>query len=494
MLIVGASSNGRRSGCEVGASFERGRVPDILAGAVRPCRGEGNTLVTTGSVRSPGGGVWKVVGNNAASKVLVLGLSGAFAIVTTRLIIQHFGIDAYAQYGLLASMSSLVPFADLGMSAAIINTVASAGTPQSDDNVRRTLVSALRVLFVSGAALIAIGALFTLLGLWPDLLGEGLNPSGGSTAAFLCVMIFGLTLPMGVGQRVLTGLGKNHVQIRAQALVAPAFLVAVGIFVALQLPAGNYLAVASYAANALLAVVSLYLAAKLLRPQLRSALSAVPKLRTVRGVSVMNVAWPMLAQMLALPIAMQTDRLLLSHLTGTTELSQYNLASQLFGMIIQTISAAGVALWPVFAKARSDANVRSPYTLTAGFFGGGLFLAAVLALLSPWLTGIVSDGRIDLDAWLVWGFVAFVGAQAAKYPLGMYMTDLRGLRFQVLPIFILVPVNLGLSWMLIGVVGPGGPIMGSAIAVTLCQVLPNLWYVRRDLARRRAIEPTASGT
>lgn len=79
----------------------------------------------------------------------------------------------------------------------------------------------------------------------------------------------------------------------------------------------------------------------------------------------------------------------------------------------------------------------------------------------------------------------FVTVQAIKYPLGMYMTDATGLRFQVLPIVLMVPLNLALSWALIAPLGAAGPILGSAISVLLCQVAPNLWYVRRDLARRR---------
>jgi len=83
-------------------------------------------------------------------------------------------------------------------------------------------------------------------------------------------------------------------------------------------------------------------------------------------------------------------------------------------------------------------------------------------------------------------FVLFVGLQAAKYPIGMYMTDKTGLTFQVAPILVMVPLTLGLSWFLIGEIGAAGPVLGSAIAVALCQVVPNLWYVSRDLSRRRA--------
>jgi O-antigen/teichoic acid export membrane protein len=66
----------------------------------------------------------------------------------------------------------------------------------------------------------------------------------------------------------------------------------------------------------------------------------------------------------------------------------------------------------------------------------------------------------------------------------MYMTDARGLRYQALWIVALLPVNLGLSWILAVQIGAAGPIIGSAVGVLVCQVMANWIYVRRDLARR----------
>lgn len=429
-------------------------------------------------------GVRRVLAANVVSKAAVLGVSGVLALFTTHLILRHFGVAAYAQYGLLASMTALIPFADLGMSAAVINIVAGSSSPRTDEQVRLTLLSALRVLIVSAAVIAGIAVVISVAGLWPVILGKGLLPGGG-IAALACVLVFAVTLPMGIGQRILTGLGLNHIQIRTQFIPAPLMLAFVALMVLLHRTPSNLLPVVSYVGGTLIAGSSLYLAARYLSPQLRTVLRDLRHFRSVRGGAVMNVAWPMLAQMIALPIAMQTDRLLLSHLAPTAELAQYNLASQLFGMITQTINTAGVALWPVFAKARTANEIRSPWGLTLAFLGGGFGLAALLGVLLPWFAPLISGGRISLSPWLIVGFVLFVAAQGAKYPVGMYMTDARGLRFQVLPIFIMVPVNLGLSWLLISPLGAAGPILGSAIAVTLCQVLPNLLYVRRDLAKRR---------
>ncbi len=73
---------------------------------------------------------WKKVGRSAGVRVLVLPVSAILGIVNTRLIIEHFGQAAYAQYGLLVGIGSLLPFADLGVSAAVMNVVAGSDHPE----------------------------------------------------------------------------------------------------------------------------------------------------------------------------------------------------------------------------------------------------------------------------------------------------------------------------------------------------------------------------
>jgi O-antigen/teichoic acid export membrane protein len=425
------------------------------------------------------------VGTTAAAKIVVMGLSGVLGILTSRMIISHFGTDAYGQYGLLTTMTALLPFADLGIAAVVINTIAGSTEPRTDLLVRRTIVTAVRILIASGSVIAGVGIIITLVGGWPTLLGHGLIPGSGSIAAMSCLITFGVVLPFTIGQRILIGLRRTGTQVASQVVVAPFMFLSVVILVAFSVPAGSYLAVFSYVGNGLISVVCVLISARLLSPQVGRALREVPRLRSVPGVPVMHTAWPMLAQMLALPVAMQTDRLLISHLTVGDQLAKYNLASQLFGLVLQTISTAGVALWPIYAKARSNSSIESPAKPTLWFLTGGLVLAGTLALASPWIVKFVAGDKIHLDGWLLGGFVVFAALQASKYPVGMYMTDKRGLSFQVLPILIMVPLNLGISWWLIGVVGPGGTIIGSAVSVLLCQVIPNVFYVRRDLARRR---------
>lgn len=429
------------------------------------------------------------VGSTAVAKVLVMGVSGLLGLFTSRIIISRFGTDSYAQYGLLTSFPSLLPFADLGMAAIVINAVAGSESVRTDRYVRNSITTAMRILIVAGGVIIASSFLITALGLWPTLLGQGLT-AGGSLGAFACLAVFGLVLPLTVGPRIMVGLRKTAAQVASQSVVAPFIFLSVTLAVALAAPIGDYLAVLSYLGSAMVAIICLIMAGRAIRPQLGQAIREIPQLRRAPSLSAFHLAWPMLVQMIALPVAMQTDRLLLSHLTSGDELAQYNLTSQLFGMVLQAIMAGGMALWPIYAKARASKDIRSPFKPALWFLGCGLLLAGILALASPLIAQFVSGGKIVLDFWLIAGFVFFVGTQAMKYPLGMYMTDKRGLQFQVIPILIMVPINLGISWWLIGVVGPGGPIIGSAVSVLLCQVIPNFVYVSRDLKRRASVATT----
>jgi hypothetical protein len=63
------------------------------------------------------------------------------------------------------------------------------------------------------------------------------------------------------------------------------------------------------------------------------------------------------------------------------------------------------------------------------------------------------------------------------------MTDGAGLRAQVLPIVLMIPLNLGLTWWAIPHLGAAGPVWATSVSVLVCQVVPNALWVRRSMAR-----------
>lgn len=438
-------------------------------------------------------GVWTAMARSGGVRLLVLPVSAVLGIVVTRLIVENYGEAAFAQYGLLVGIGALLPFADLGMSAAVMNAVGGSESPRTDEHVRRVLVTAVRVLIGSTAVLLLVAAGITVAGLWPTLLGDGLMPGAGPLAAGACLALIALAMPLGIGQRVLSGLGRNHVSIAVLGFQTPLVLAVLAVLLWIDLPVGPAVAVIPYATTLLLAGCCTLVAARLLRPAARDVLRRVRHLRTERGAQVLDVAWPMLVQMIALPIAMQTDRIVLSHRAGTQELAEYNLASQMFTPIWAVVSAAGVTLWPVFARARARGRDRSPFPMAAAFGAAAAVMALGVALASPLLSELATGGAITLGPLVVVTFAVLMVVQAVKYPLGMFMTDARGLRFQAMTIVCALPVNVALSWSLAEPLGAAGPVIGSVVGVTCSQVLTSAWYVRRRLRTARTPSGTAPG-
>jgi O-antigen/teichoic acid export membrane protein len=436
---------------------------------------------------------WRGIGVNAGARFVVMPVTAVLGIVATRLIIDSYGQVAYVQYGLIVGIAALLPFADLGLSAVVMNAVAESDDVHHDEALRGVLLTSFRLLLVSGAVIVLIAALLTQLRLWPHLLGQGLMPRGGPVAG-ACLALVGIALPFGVGQRVLTGLGKNHVTIILTGAQSPVVLLALGLVVTLGLPAGPLLALLPYLALLLLAVVLTVLAGRLVRPTLWGAARQV--FRRVRGGRVSHVAWPMLVLMVATPLAMQTDRIVLSHVSTVPDLARYSLGAQMFLPIWSLTNAAGLALWPVFARARAKGGQDSPASFALVF--GGLAAAAALTIsfASPVLARLASGGQIRLDWELLLAFSALQILQATTYPFGIYLTDSAGLRFQVWMVLIMLPVNLGLSLVLGHVWGAVGPVIGSAVGVLIFQLLANWWYSARVIRRRaaqRVVDAAAGG-
>lgn len=424
-------------------------------------------------------GVLRSVGGSALARVLVLPISAILGIIITRLILDGYGQAAYGQYILLVGLAGLIPFADLGLGAAIMNAVAGARDARTDEHFRGVLVSSLRVLAICGPSLIVVAIVIYIGGWWPLLLGGGLTPGSGPLAATLCIGVFGANVLLAFGQRILVALGLNFLVVVLGGIQSPIVLLVLWVMIRTG-AGGGYIAVVSYAATSLICLICLIMAARRIRPMLGSAMREAAD-RRVKGERVFNTAWPMLVQMVALPIAMSSDRVVLSQIGTLHDLTQYSLASQMFTPIFGVIAAAGMSLWPVFARARATGGA-APWktgTMALTFAGMAAVATTVMSLCAGFLARVASGGRIQLSVPLLVTFSVFIVIQSAKYPYGMYLTDARGLRFQAFWILVLLPLNLGLTIALTPALGSVGPLIGSIVGVVSCQLVPNFIAVRR---------------
>lgn len=434
------------------------------------------------------------------ARALTMVVSLVFGVLTTRMILGETGIEHYALYSMLVTFPALLAFTDLGSGAVIVNSVATSQDLRSDVKLRSEITSVGRILVAFATGTMTLNIVLLLTGGWSALLGDAGELPNAPPAAFVCVSIFCTGVPVGIWVRILLGLRKNHLVILLQGLISP--LTYLGVWLLLNLGGPDlwsFLAIASFSASFLVSVIGLALTARRTSPLIPSAARMLPHPRRHPGVRVMDVGWPMLAQLITYPIAVSSQRFVLAQSASHADVAEYGVAGQVFFALNGLVIAAGVALWPQYANRRQSGQLsRGPYLLSLVFALGVAIASLVVWLIGGWLFGFITDGSLEVQPQTIFWFGAMITMTAAVYPLGMFIMDKPGIRFQVLPTLSMAAMSFGLALLLSPMLGIVGPLMGATIALAVCQLVPFILYIRKHrerlLGRADAVNVSAERT
>ena len=406
-------------------------------------------------------------------------------VITTRMILGETDIQHYALYSLLITIPSLLTFTDLGSGAVLVNAVATSDDIRTDRRLRLQITSVGRVLLMFATGLMLINTVLLVTGGWRALFGDAGAIPGAALAAFLCVTLFSLSITLGVWFRILLGQRRNHIVILVQGMISPVTLG--GVWLMLTFGGrdfDSYLAIASYGASLFSAIVGFALVTRSTAPLIPDALRMLLRFRSVRGVRVMDVGWPMLAQMVTYPIAVGSQRYVLAQFGTPTDVAEYGVAGQVFFALNGLVMAAGVALWPQFARLRHKGELRRGPFLLSLIFAGAIAAATFLVWwVSPWLFGFITQGELEVRTLTIFAFGCMIMLTAAVYPLGMFIMDKPGIRFQVVPTLAMATVSIILSLVLTPILGIVGPLIGVSFALIVCQIIPYSIYIHRHRER-----------
>jgi O-antigen/teichoic acid export membrane protein len=418
--------------------------------------------------------------SSAGARVVTLPLSAVFGLLTSKLVLDKYGIETFAYFGLLVSIIGLMSFTDFGVGAALNNTVAAKVERDTTVDLARVLLTVIRTLCISSLLVLLLGALATVFDLWSALLGASGESQALQWATGLCWAIFALAIPLGVGQRLLVAGGRAYQQVLLQGLqpiLTFGFLVLIA-----RIDAPNWwVPVMAFASYWLTNFAMTCLAVRTFPRSTKWAIQNVYKFRRVSGAVISPVARPMFVIVVALTLSLQSDRLVVSHFAGVVALSVFNISAQLFGPIGSLISVTSGTLWPYFARNRAAPEGELVRTVLAVVAGTAALCVVVTALAGPislWL----SQGRLEVHLELCLAYTVLLLCQSAQAPLGNIATDQRALQFQSRCTLIALPVNVVVSILLTIAYGNIGPLWGSAIATLFVQFIPLLIYVRRRLA------------
>jgi O-antigen/teichoic acid export membrane protein len=422
---------------------------------------------------------------SAGARILALPVSAILGLLAARITISHIGADLFGYVTVIATLMAMLPFADLGVGAALINATAAAkADAAARSRLDRVVLTSVRTLTVSSLVVVMAAVVVALTIGWPAILGvpqEGLRSA--NFAAVAVIVLFALSLPMGLGQRLLIGSQHGHVAVLASTVAAPVTFTLTWL-VAVSGARPAWYATPPMAGALTAGVVSALVARRIAGVNLFAQFGRVFATRRWPGETIRHAAVPMFVIMVGLPIALQTDRVILSHRSSAGQLAMYALAAQLFVVLSGVLSTAGASLWPIFAgdRVKSAEHRRNEglwLGMVAAFGITAIAASAVLVAVGPWVAHLVSGGKIVLSEQLLLAMSLLLVIQAIHLPSGMFLTDEAGLRFQAFCIVIMVSVNIAVSWWAAGRYGAIGPVIGSIVAVGGVQLVPSVLKVAR---------------
>jgi O-antigen/teichoic acid export membrane protein len=423
---------------------------------------------------------------SSGARAIGLPVTAVAAALTTFLIVDERGAAAYGYVMLLGLLFQLIPFADLGMGAAVTTAVAVQDRSEVDRSHAADVVRAAFWMLVCSSVVLVIAALtLTAFDAWGGALQiPGALTSQAPFALVTAFVPFAISLPLGIGQRILLGQGKNH-YVNLIAVLGPVAALATTWLLLRADLASMYLAMATPLGVMVVAAICFATALRTSGLEVREILSP-RRIRRDIIAQVWRSAGPMLVIMITVPIALQSDRIILAHVGTGQDVASYSVAAQFYTPTFSLISTAAVALWPIFAQETSQALRQWKRAVAALAVVGGIAALCYGVLIQP-VADLLTSAKAPVDLSLAVAFAVLILVMALHQPSAMFLTTADGLRFQAICSALMVVVNIPLSLYLAHQMGSAGPVWGSIISTAAFQLIPAAIRAAR-VARNREIE------
>ncbi len=443
----------------------------------------------------------------AGLRAAVLPISGAFALTSAGLTVHYAGALAYGFITMIAQLQIALPFADLGLGAAVARAVARASDgKQAVQEIRILVRRTALVLAVVGLLGATTATLAGVFGLWSIIFDvpETLAPRVDLVMSMV-LSIFFLSLPLGLAARTLVGRDRSDllvllglvppggnllmILLLGELGVPPAWL-AVGLAVSTL----TFVSICSYLAflHPRIGLRGLYAEQEAAQQELgaRSTtgdeeLSSGNGLEQERFFStvrrILLGGLPVLIAMAGLALSEQHGRVLLASIASPSDLSEYAIALQMYLPIYSVLFMSATVLWPRFAVNPEPGLWRRANLMLIGL---GSAAALGFGLLARPVATLVTGGEITPSWAVVLGMAAALVAQSVHLTQANLFTDRQGFWRQAamsstLLILVVSGTVLGVSLGL----GAAAPGISMACGVLLAQAIPGLLMAHRLVHR-----------
>ncbi len=409
------------------------------------------------------------------ARILTMLVGFLATTVSARIVFADAGAVAFGVVMLIATLQTLIPFADLGLGAPVINAVAKTSMLGAAA-VKSVLARAFALL-----STVALCLSFILTGLFlsgiANSVAEALSVPGSGVFLYIAALTIAWSFPLGLGYRILIGLQRTHVAVLL-GLIAPALVLAAVLAVSgTSGPhVGIYLVIwpaSTLVLNAIMLLVSL--------APLRRALQA-PTSNVATRIPLLGSSISMLIIGICMPLMLQSPRVVLAIFGTPEELTTYSVDAQLQAPLIGLIVTLATPLWPQFTQLTE--NSRSTRRLwmksLASFAAAGILLCAGFLIVQPLYLSFVSHGAIEQNSLLAGALGALIFLLSVLYPTLMLLNDGSRIRVQALSLFVAAATALPLSIWWTSLFGAAGPPLAALTALTVATILPLTLYAEKS--------------
>jgi O-antigen/teichoic acid export membrane protein len=423
----------------------------------------------------------RVIASGSVARLLALPIGALCTALTAYISIRYAGADNYGYISLVATLFLLVPFADFGLGAAVINAVAeskkSGGVLAASEmqTIWRVIVR------ISIIALFATIAAFVIaaFGGWRKVLKLPADLQGADFATATALSMFFMAGIFGVGARVFVGLGRV-VEMTAISVLTP-LTATLGTYIMVNASAPfMYLSIAPALGNLIFNMFLAWRALKYLGCSVGELRAAKPPEPAKR---LMHSAFSFFVMTSGVALALQSHRIVLSYYSTPSELAAYSLMAQMYLPVLSLTYAGTLALWSAYKKSGDDTRLLWISSLkTMAIFG--IALGAAFGFASPALALLISSGEITPGALLAGSLAALIVVTSIHQASGFLLTDESGLRFQAYCVVVFASLSVSMSILLAGTLGAAGPVLASVVAFFVALLVPGVIRARKTLEGR----------
>jgi O-antigen/teichoic acid export membrane protein len=419
---------------------------------------------------------------------LAKGISILTMLISVPLTVRYLGTERYGLWMTISSVVLMLGFADLGMGSGLMNAISGAHGKDDRQAAQNFVSSAFFLLSMMSVLVLAAFALAYSFIPWTGVFNikSSLAAREVGPAMAILVCCFALNMPLGVVQRIQMGYQEGYVNSLWQGLGSVIGLI--GILLVVYLQAGLYWLVLAVGGSQVIAAGLNGLALfRSKRPWL------FPRFRRVTAAAarrILHLGLLFFVLQVVGVITIQADNLIIAHMLGLNEVSQYAVVLQLFMFAPNLLSMVLMPLWPAYGEAIARGDIswvkKTWFRSISISFAVNTSAVLILIIFGKQIVHLWVGPQINPSLGLLMVMGLYILLNSIGGPCAMLLNGANVIKFQVICALFVGLAKLPISIGLVRMMGLPGVILGTATALLLFVYLPMVWFLPRFFADLQA--------